>query len=62
MCCPVDDGDQLFFPGGVPRVRIELLGDHSADCYSTPLRDGEPGIFMGGWHVRRPHDPAARRG
>ena len=49
MCCPVDDGDQLFFPGGVPRVRIELLGDHSADCYSTPLRDGEPGIFMGGW-------------
>ena len=45
----VDDGDQLFFPGGVPRVRIELLGDRTADAYSTPLRDGDPSIFMGGW-------------
>ena len=25
----VDDGDQLFFPGGVPRVRIELLGERT---------------------------------
>ena len=45
----VDDGDQLFFPGGVPRVRIELLGDRTADAYGAPLRDGEPSIFMGGW-------------
>ncbi len=45
----VDDGDQLFFPGGVPRVRIELLGDRTADAYAAPLRDGEPSIFMGGW-------------
>ena len=56
----VDDGDQLFFPGGVPHVRIELLGKRTADEYGTPLRDGEPSIFMGGWgpgRVRRPHDP-----
>ena len=45
----VDDGDQLFFPGGVPRVRIELLGERTADAYAAPLRDGEPSIFMGGW-------------
>ena len=45
----VDDGDQLFFPGGVPRVRIELLGERTADAYGAPLRDGEPSIFMGGW-------------
>ena len=45
----VDDGDELFFPGGVPRVRIELLGERTADAYGAPLRDGEPSIFMGGW-------------
>ena len=45
----VDDGDQLFFPGGVPRVRIELLGKRTADAYGPPLHDGEPSIFMGGW-------------
>jgi len=38
----VDDGDQLFFPGGVPRVRIELLDERTADAYGAPLRDGEP--------------------
>ena len=45
----VDDGDQLFFRGGVPRVRIALLGDRTSDAYGAPLRDGEPGIFVGGW-------------
>ena len=45
----VDDGDELFFPAGVPRVRIKLLGDRTADAYGAPLRDGEPSIFMGGW-------------
>ena len=45
----VDDGNELFFPGGVPRVRIELLGERTADAYGPPLRDGEPSIFMGGW-------------
>ena len=45
----VDDGDELFFPGGVPRVRIELLGERTADAYGAPLRDGEPSIFVGGW-------------
>ena len=45
----VDDGDELFFPGGVPRVRIELLGQRRAAAYVPPLRDGEPSIIMGGW-------------
>ena len=39
----------VVFSGGVPRVRIELLGDRTADVYGAPLRDGEPSIFMGGW-------------
>ena len=44
----LDDGDQLFFPGGVPRVRIELLRDRIADAYAAPLREVHPSIFMGG--------------
>ena len=45
----VDEGDELFFPGGVPRVRIELLGDRTADACGEPLRDGDPSIHLGGW-------------
>ena len=61
----VDDGDQRFFPGGVPRVRMEIIGGSSADAYDAPLRDGEAQCLDGRLrrrHVRRPHDPAARRG
>ena len=45
----IDEGDELFFPGGVPRVRIELLGGRKAKIYETLLLDGEPSIIMGGW-------------
>ena len=45
----VDDGDELFFPGGVPRVRIELAGDRTAESCAGPLRDGDPSINMGTW-------------
>ncbi|MDD9984804.1 MAG: hypothetical protein OXQ31_00880 [Spirochaetaceae bacterium] len=43
-CATVGYGDHLL-PGGVPRVRIELLGERTADAYSAPLRDGQPGTF-----------------
>ena len=45
----VDDGAALFFPAGVPRVRIELAGERTADAYGAPLRDGDPSIYVGGW-------------
>ena len=59
----VDDGDQLFFPGGVPRVRIELLGDPHR---GTPTLRRSPRRRaqylhgrLGRRHVRRPHDPCS---
>ena len=45
----VDDGDELFFPGGVPRVRIELPAGRDTGPYAASLRDGEPSINMGSW-------------
>ena len=61
----VDDGDELFFPGGVPRVRIELLGQRTADAYGAPAprrRAQHLHGRLGRRNVRRPHDAPARRG
>ena len=54
----VDEGDELFFPGGVPRVRIELLGDRTAPRRRAQHLHGR----LGRWHVRRPDGPAVGRG
>ena len=57
----VEDGDALFFPDGVPRVRIEMLGERTADAYGAPLHDGEPRILMGGWDGGMFVDPMTLR-